>query len=46
MKMYFPENNACLPACSALLRLISLYAAIDLLMHLMPRELGKCISQG
>lgn len=46
IKIHFSENSSCLPAWRELLCFISLYTAIDLIMHLMPRELGKCIPQG
>lgn len=46
IQIHFSENSACLPAWRELLCFISLYAAIDLIMHLMPREPGKCIPQG
>jgi len=40
--LHFSENTACLPAWLKLFCLISLYAAIDLLMHLIVREPGNC----
>lgn len=41
LQMHFSENTACLPAWREPLCLISLYAAIDLLMHLMPGGAGE-----